>query len=113
MKDLTVNEAESPSVSSYNEPEVESLKKKLLDAHLANQKLFESQQETPLLRNYVQEVSKFHRETLLPLIEIVKSVIPPNGKGSVFLNEVKARVKHFESQTLVTKARQSAIDEQK
>lgn len=98
--------------------ENQRLRQQLSGAIEMNQELHRRLGDLPLLRNYVLEVSNFHRETLVPLLNVLKTAIGSNKSEDKqfqqlvkFVDAVSQRTNHYEQQCLVAEAQQKATDE--
>jgi hypothetical protein len=103
--------------------ERDKLSQQLVELSATNTQLHKSMMTFPTTQAFVAEVSQFHREHLLTLVDLVqlilKNVTPEAGSAEAqamarvkgYLQTVENRAKHFEMQPLVQETRQKLTDE--
>jgi len=115
------------SMSVEKDAQIEALTKRVdaaeahaLEATNINATLHRSLSELPALQAFLLEVTKFHREALLPLVDITQKMIataqvtPGSEQAQVlasikgFLQTIENRTKHYEQNKLVVEARKRA-----
>lgn len=76
-----------------------------------NKELHRKMASMPAMQAYVREVSLFHRQVLLPLLEAVKDLqLSPEAMKAVTM--LKLKTKFYDENALVAEAHKRAADEE-